>query len=63
MAERIWSCKIGGEIPDNLSDGADLPMRIAIERAFLEITGVEARFTFSGWAGKLDEIERKIVGN
>lgn len=61
MAERIWACKIGGEIPDNLPDGADAPIREAVEKAFLEITGVEARFNFSGWAGELTEAERDVV--
>lgn len=61
MTERIWICKIGGEIPEMLADDADMPMRQAVEKAFLEITGVEATFNFSGWAGKLDEIERAIV--
>lgn len=61
MAERIWTCKIGGEIPDMLPFGADGPMRQAVEKAFLEITGVKAKFTFSGWAGGLNKFEREIV--
>lgn len=61
MVERIWGCKIGGNIPDEIPMGADLPMREAVQRAFKEITGVDAEFTFSGWAETLTEIEREIV--
>lgn len=61
MVERIWTCKIGGKIPDELASGVDLPMRRAVENAFLEITGVEAEFTFSGWAGQLTDVERSAL--
>lgn len=61
MTERIWFCKIGGELAVELADGVDLPMRQAVERAFKEITGVDAEFTFSGWCGQLDEYERAVV--
>lgn len=58
--ERIWDCKIGGDI-DDLSDGADAPMREAVKRAFKELTGKDMEFCFSGWGGELDEIERKVL--
>ncbi len=61
MAKRIWSCKIGEEFPEELPPGADGPMREAVQRAYREITGVDAEFTFSGWAGELDEYERAVV--
>lgn len=61
MAERIWTCKIGGELPEGLAPGSDLPMRQAIERAYFDLTGVEARFTFSGWAGELTIEERRVA--
>ena len=59
-AERIWTCKIGGPVPA-LPDGADYPMREAIELAYLKLTGREAQFNFSGWGGELTEPERAVV--
>lgn len=61
MQEKVWECSIGGPIPHGLPSGADLPMRIAIGRAFKAITGVEAQFTFSGWGGTLTEWQRAVV--
>ena len=61
MKEQIWSCKIGGVISEYLSDDLDRPMREAMKQAFLEITGVEPEFTFSGWGAKLTDQERKVV--
>lgn len=61
MKKRIWECKIG-EIDDSkLEDGADLPMRLAIQRAYKEITGEDCLFCFSGWGGTLTESEEKYV--
>jgi len=59
-AERIWECKIGGRM-DTLPPGADAPMRNAIEAAFEGLTGYRCEFNFSGWGGKLDELERAAV--
>lgn len=59
--QRIWTCKIGGNLP-NLPDGADTPMREATRRAYKELTGVEAEFSFTGWGGTLDERERDELG-
>lgn len=58
---KIWECKIGEVDAAKLPPGADLPMRIAIQRAYKELTGEEANFLFSGWGGKLDECERFVV--
>lgn len=58
---KIWTCKIGEVDGALLPDGADLPMRQAVERAYREITGLEPHFNFSGWGGELDEYERGIV--
>lgn len=65
MSERIWECKIGGAIPGfvKLPSGLDGPMRSAIQRAFREVTGVDAQFCFSGWGAKLVEAERACVEN
>lgn len=61
MKENIWTCKIGGNINEELRMGSDGPMRDAVERAFREVAGCEAKFTFSGWAGELTEGERAVV--
>ena len=60
--ERIWECKIGGEVGD-LPAGADGPMRRAVQTAFKTLTGVEASFTFSGWGATLTEGERAVHEN
>lgn len=60
---KVWSCKIGECEPADLPDGADLPMRSAVERAYHEITGKSAAFNFSGWGANLDEVERAVVEN
>ena len=60
--EKIWECKIGGEVGD-LPAGADGPMRQAVQTAFKTLTGVEASFTFSGWGATLTEGERAVHEN
>ena len=56
----IWACKIGG-FTGELAMGADLPMRLAIERAYFELTGERALFNFSGWGGQLTDSEEAVV--
>lgn len=58
----IWACKIG-ETKAALPAGADAPMRAAVERAYRELTGEQAAFTFSGWSAELTEGERAVVEN
>lgn len=58
---KVWMCKIGVVGDLKLPPGADGPMRTAIERAFREITGRDAEFTFSGWGGELTEGEKLVV--
>jgi hypothetical protein len=56
----IWECKIGathGPLPL----GSDLPMRLAVERAYYELTGHECEFNFSGWGASLTEGELAVV--
>ena len=60
QGEHIWECKIGG-ITDPLPEGSDLPMRLAVEQAYAKLTGRDSEFTFSGWSGELDDIEREII--
>lgn len=58
---KIWECKIGEVDGSLLPRESDHPMRIAIERAYFEITGQEAEFIFSGWGAELTEPERAVV--
>ena len=58
---KIWECKIG-EVGDALlPDGADLPLRQAVEEAYRKLTGQESTFCFSGWGGELTESERAAL--
>ncbi len=60
MSEKVWTCKIGGK-GIVLPDGADYPMRRAVERAYFEITGERQDFLFSGWGGHLTPSEREVA--
>ena len=57
---KVWTCKIGGE-DLVLPDWADLPMRLAVERAFRQLTGKSHDFNFTGWGGKLTRIEKEVA--
>ena len=58
----VWECKVGARMLDiDLPDGADAPMRRAVQQAFVDITGTNPEFCFSGWGGKLDEFEISVV--
>ena len=60
----VWECKVGARMLDiDLPDGADAPMRRAVQKAFVDITGTNPEFCFSGWGGKLDEAELSVVEN
>lgn len=61
MVKKIWECKIGIVEDEDLPPGSDLPMRRAVEAAFMLVTGKEADFTFSGWGCELSEAERDVV--
>jgi len=69
MSERVWTCKIGGEVPDEVwePDGEymahDAPMRTMVEQQFERQFGVEPEFCFSGWGHTLSETERAVVEN
>lgn len=60
---KIWSCKIGEIDGNSIPSDADNPMRKAVEKAYRELTGEDAKFTFSGWGGELTELERAVVEN
>jgi hypothetical protein len=58
-----WNCRIG-EVPHHgLPDWSDRLMREAVARAYLQITGQEPHFIFSGWGGELTEAERAVLEN
>ncbi len=61
MVGGIWSCKIGETDGDALPRGSDWPMRRAIERAYLELTGKMPEFLFSGWSATLTPDEQEVV--
>lgn len=56
---KVWECKIGAA--EGLPLAADHPMREAVARAYLELTGKEPNFVFSGWGGSLTEGEQEVV--
>lgn len=57
---QIWQCKIG-ETDAQLPDGADAPMRAAVEEAYHKLVGIYPKFVFSGWDGFLDTNQRAAV--
>lgn len=58
---KIWFCKIGEA--ESVPEGADGPMREAVEAAYKDLTGREPGFLFSGWGGQLSEAERAAHEN
>lgn len=60
---KSWHCLIGEVDAEKVPDGADYPMRRAIEKAYYEITGEMPEFIFSGWNGKPDKIQREIINH
>lgn len=60
--ERVWYCKIGGFVKE-LPEGADWPLRQAVQDAFARATGQHAEYAFTGWGGELTPVERAIVNN
>jgi hypothetical protein len=57
---KVWQCKVGFAISKSNS-ASDTNMRLAVTKAFMELTGHTPDFIFSGWGGKLDEAEKRIV--
>lgn len=58
---KIWDCKIGEVDESKVPGGGDAPMRKAVRRAYIELTGEEPKFIFSGWGAELTTIERNEV--
>ena len=57
---KIWTCKIGEVDESELFNGADAPMREAVEEAYKKLTGKDSDFIFSGWGSELDISEREV---
>ena len=58
--KHIWTCTVVGE-SDMIDVAADAPMREAVESAFLKVTGVEPKYTFSGFGGKLTITQECVI--
>lgn len=50
-----WTCRIGPADRDNLPYGADNPLRLAVSKAFYELTGDYAEILSTGWGRKESE--------
>lgn len=59
--KKTWQCKIGEVDSESVPAGGDYPMRLAVEKAYRELTGKECTFLFSGWGAQLTEPERAVV--
>lgn len=57
----VWGCKIGEADRTKLPDGADAPLREAVEAAYVEIVGSPPAFLFSGWGYGLTGTEEEVV--
>ena len=57
---KVWKCKIIVPAESVLPDGFDYPPRHAAIDA-IEKEGVEVLDCFSGWGGKLDEVEESVM--
>ena len=60
---KLWGCKIGETKSKNIPPGGDGPMRKAVKKAYIELTGEEPHFIFSGWGEELTEGEREFIEN
>jgi hypothetical protein len=56
VSRKTWLCEVTGNVSADLMPGADLPMRMAVRKAFWEVTGAAPDGNFaSGWNWTLDE--------
>ena len=46
---RYWFCIIGPTNQDALPEGADGPLRGAVQEAYITLTGAEEKMCCSGW--------------
>lgn len=61
MDKKMWHCEIGEVDGDKIPMGGDYPMRVAVAKAFKDLTGEDNIFIFSGWGNKLSEGRRAVV--
>ena len=54
-----WNCIIGSIDKSKLKNGADSPMRNAVETAYQKVTGKESDILLSGWG--MTEERMKVV--
>ena len=52
-----WLCIIGPVTGDKLRNGADLPMRMTVQKAFYDLTGEGAAMCSSGWGVPQEEVD------
>ena len=55
--KQYWYCLIGPADRDRLPAGSDAPLRNAVGRAFIALTGAQAEHNFSGWGHSEEEAE------
>ena len=55
---RFWVCIIGDTEHTKLPFGADLPMRIAVEKEFKRVTGHDADNNWSGWSADKKTVDK-----
>ena len=60
MEEEYWVCIIGKLDRDRLPPGADAPLRAAVRRAYLALTGQGNEYCLSGW-GVNEEQKEKLL--
>lgn len=61
--EECWTCVVGTVKRPDLPDGSDLPMRAAVQAAFMRVTGQEPKACFSGWGYRFTEPQLAVVEN
>lgn len=58
-----WQCKIGNVAGVEVPKGGDSPMREAVRRAFIEVTGEEPEAIFSGWGATFTPEQKAVIRN
>lgn len=60
---KVWMCRIGSITEMDLPNGCDLPMRLAVEKAYFELTGKYPDGIFSGWGEEFSSSEKSVILN
>lgn len=55
---RYWVCIIGETEWNDLPNGADSPMRTAVEKEFKKVTGHDAPHNWSGWSADIKTVDK-----